>query len=100
MRRAAETILGPDCFAVRAILFDKSHGANWKVAWHQDLTIATRERQDVEGFGPWSVKEASRTFSRLLSSWRMIVTVRLHLADCDPTTDHYCNSVIAPSRTP
>src|SRR5438105_2010611 len=29
---------------VRAIYFNKGPDANWAVAWHQDLTIAVRER--------------------------------------------------------
>ncbi len=51
-----EPILGPGAFAVRGLLFDKTPEANWKVAWHQDLTIAVRQRKEVPGFGPWSVK--------------------------------------------
>src|SRR5690242_8259073 len=39
---------------VRAIYFDKSPEANWLVPWHQDLTLALRERAEVPGFGPWS----------------------------------------------
>src|ERR1700678_4381028 len=53
VRELVEAILGPQCFAVRGILFNKTQESNWKVVWHQDLTIAVRERQDVEGFGPW-----------------------------------------------
>ncbi|MEK6665905.1 MAG: hypothetical protein AABZ20_05725 [candidate division NC10 bacterium] len=54
LRQIAEALLGPGCFAVRGVLFDKTPQANWKVVWHQDLSIAVRERRDVEGFGPWS----------------------------------------------
>src|SRR5215471_10042603 len=35
-----EQVLGPRSAAVRALWFDKTDRANWKVAWHQDLTIA------------------------------------------------------------
>src|SRR5688572_16963023 len=35
--------------AVRAIYFDKSAGANWLVAWHQDVTVAVEERVDMTG---------------------------------------------------
>ena len=52
VRGAATAALGPDCFPVRALLFDKTPAANWKVVWHQDLTIAVRARRDVEGYGP------------------------------------------------
>lgn len=49
-------ILGPNAFAVRGTLFDKTPDANWKVTWHQDLTIAVRERREVPGFTSWSEK--------------------------------------------
>jgi hypothetical protein len=50
-------ILGETAFPVRGILFDKRDGANWKVPWHQDVTIAIRDRIDVDGYGPWSMKQ-------------------------------------------
>src|SRR5512143_3742164 len=53
IRRWPAAVLGPACFAGRAILFDKTPAANWKVAWHQDLTIPVRERHQRPGFGPW-----------------------------------------------
>src|SRR4051794_11814361 len=53
MRAAAGAVLGAGAFAVRALLFDKRPGANWKVAWHQDLSIAVKGRvEDAAGFGP------------------------------------------------
>lgn len=57
VRAITESVLGERCFAVRGILFDKTPAANWKVVWHQDLSIAVRERRDVDEFGPWSLKE-------------------------------------------
>jgi len=56
VREIMETVLGPECFAVRGIFFNKTRSSNWKVVWHQDLTIAVRERSDVRGFGPWTMK--------------------------------------------
>lgn len=50
------SVLGRECFPVRAILFDKSAEQNWSLGWHQDRTIAVKQRIDVDGFGPWSVK--------------------------------------------
>ena len=37
---------------VRGIYFDKRPGTNWLVAWHQDLTLALKERSEVPGWGP------------------------------------------------
>src|SRR5262249_20401236 len=42
VRELVEAVLGPRCFAVRGIFFNKTRSSNWKVAWHQDLTIAVR----------------------------------------------------------
>ncbi|MFN7342118.1 MAG: phytanoyl-CoA dioxygenase, partial [bacterium] len=42
---------------VRSLLFDKTPQENWPVAWHQDLTIATKAEISCEGYGPWSVKD-------------------------------------------
>ena len=70
-------------FLVRSILFDKQPGANWKVAWHQDLTITVRERRDVRGFQPWSEKEGVPHVQPPASVLARMVTLRLHLDDCD-----------------
>lgn len=83
VRALVEPVIGADCFPVRGIFFDKTPTAPWKVAWHQDLSIAVRERLEVEGFGPWSVK-ASVVYvqppARVLEG---MLAVRLHLDDCD-----------------
>jgi len=56
VRELVGPVLGSECFPVRGILFDKIPGANWKVPWHQDVTIAVQERIETEGFGSWSIK--------------------------------------------
>lgn len=53
----AREVLGPDAFPYRATLFDKSRAGNWLVVWHQDTALPLRERTDLPGWGPWSVKE-------------------------------------------
>ena len=75
-------ILGAGAFAVRGILFDKKDGANWKVPWHQDVTIAVRERIDVEGYGPWSVKQEVLRVQPPAHVLQAMLSVRLHLDDC------------------
>jgi len=69
--------------AVRAIYFDKSPDSNWLVAWHQDLTLALRERADAHGFGPWSVKEGIPHVQPPAVLLERMLAVRLHLDDCD-----------------
>lgn len=82
MRGVAEAALGPRARAVRGILFDKTPGANWKVVWHQDLTIAVRERREAEGFGPWTEKEGVAHVQPPAELLARMVAVRLHLDDC------------------
>jgi hypothetical protein len=57
VRELVEQVLGSHAFVVRTTLFDKTGGANWKVPWHQDVTIAVDSRRDTEGYGQWSIKE-------------------------------------------
>ena len=77
-----EPVLGSQPRAVRGLLFDKSPDANWKVAWHQDLSIAVRQRIDLEGFGPWSEKAGVPHVQPPVSVLQKMLTVRLHLDDC------------------
>jgi Phytanoyl-CoA dioxygenase (PhyH) len=82
--RLVESLVGPKPFAVRAILFDKTPEANWKVAWHQDLTIAVLERMEVEGFGPWSTKAGVIHVQPPAEYLDEMLAVRLHLDECGP----------------
>ena len=84
IRALVEPVLGPGAFAVRGILFDKTPDANWKVTWHQDLTIAVQERREAEGFGPWSEKAGIVHVQPPAEVLERMVTVRLHLDPCGP----------------
>jgi hypothetical protein len=57
VRSILEKYLGRDAKLIRAIYFDKTPNANWKVPWHQDLTIAVRQRIDTKGFNVWTTKD-------------------------------------------
>jgi ectoine hydroxylase-related dioxygenase (phytanoyl-CoA dioxygenase family) len=82
VRRLASAVLGPECFAVRALLFDKTPEANWKVIWHQDLTVAARERVDVLGYGPWTEKAGVPHVQPPLAILENMLAVRIHLDPC------------------
>ncbi|MES2459069.1 MAG: phytanoyl-CoA dioxygenase family protein, partial [Armatimonadota bacterium] len=84
IRGLVEPILGTDCVAVRGILFDKTPGANWNVVWHQDLSLAVRERHDIAGWGPWSVKAGVVHVQPPAEVQEQMLTVRLHLDHCGP----------------
>lgn len=66
---------------VRAILFDKNTLTNWALGWHQDRTICVRERRDVAGFGPWTVKAGLLHVAPPFELLARMVTVRIHLDD-------------------
>ncbi|HLL13620.1 MAG TPA: phytanoyl-CoA dioxygenase family protein [Pyrinomonadaceae bacterium] len=79
LRPLAARVLGAQPFVVRSILFDKTPEANWKVAWHQDLSIAVRARRDAEGFGGWSEKAGVAHVQPPAEILERMLTVRLHL---------------------
>lgn len=70
---------GPDTRPVRALLFDKSVATNWALGWHQDRTIVVRERRDVDGFGPWTVKQGLQHVAPPFALLETMVTLRVHL---------------------
>jgi ectoine hydroxylase-related dioxygenase (phytanoyl-CoA dioxygenase family) len=79
VREVMESVLGPHCFAVRGIFFNKTQSSNWKVVWHQDLTIAVRERRDVNGFGPWTRKAGVWHVQPPAEVMSGMLAIRLHL---------------------
>jgi ectoine hydroxylase-related dioxygenase (phytanoyl-CoA dioxygenase family) len=85
VREIAAQILGPEAFVVRSTLFDKNPEANWKVPWHQDVTIAIQERRDTEGYGPWSIKEGITHVQPPSAILEAMLTIRIHLDDCPAT---------------
>jgi ectoine hydroxylase-related dioxygenase (phytanoyl-CoA dioxygenase family) len=82
LRHFACAILGESCFAVRALFFDKTPDANWKVVWHQDLTIATRRRVDLPGYGPWTDKAGVPHVQPPVDVLEQMLAIRVHLDPC------------------
>jgi ectoine hydroxylase-related dioxygenase (phytanoyl-CoA dioxygenase family) len=82
IRRLVEAVLGPEPALVRSLLFDKTPDANWNVAWHQDLTVAMREKVDCPGFTAWSVKAGVPHCQPPDEVLARMVALRLHLDPC------------------
>jgi len=78
-----EDLLGAEPLPVRSIFFDKTPEVNWLVPWHQDLSIAVKQRLDVPGYGPWSMKDGVPHVQPPVEILEAMVTLRLHLDDCD-----------------
>ena len=85
LRALLEPILGNEFMPVRGILFDRVPEANWKVPWHQDVTIAVQEKVEVEGFGPWTTKAGVIHVQPPASVLEHMLSVRLHLDPCPAT---------------
>jgi len=83
VRSIVHSILDPNAFAVRGLFFDKTADANWMVDWHQDRTIAVRERRDTSNFTLWTVKAGVNHVQPPASFMEQMLTVRLHLDDAD-----------------
>ena len=75
----AASALGTGCFPVRAVLFDKTEATNWALGWHQDRTIVVRQRHDVHGFGPWTIKAGLQHVAPPAELLAGMVTLRVHL---------------------
>ncbi len=82
LTKIAAELIGVTAFPVCAIAFDKTSEANWAVAWHQDRTIAVRERVETAGFGPWSTKDGTVHVMPPVSVLESMITLRLHLDAC------------------
>jgi ectoine hydroxylase-related dioxygenase (phytanoyl-CoA dioxygenase family) len=89
----ASQILGANVFPFRATLFDKSPNANWLVVWHQDTALPLRERREIRGWGPWSVKDGIIYAHAPATALRNIVALRVHLDES--TVDNGCLRVLS-----
>ena len=74
---------GSDYFIVKAIYFDKPGASNWFVPYHQDLTISVSQKADMQGFGPWSVKQDQFAVQPPVDILQNNFTVRIHLDEAD-----------------
>lgn len=85
LKSILETRLGNPAFPVRALFFDKTPEANWRVPWHQDLMIAVTEKIEIAGFSAWSIKDEVLHVQPPCEILERMGTIRIHLDDCDST---------------
>jgi ectoine hydroxylase-related dioxygenase (phytanoyl-CoA dioxygenase family) len=83
IRACVEPVLGPNARTIRGIFFDKTEQSNWKVPWHQDVTITVQEKRGTPGFQAWTVKAGIPHVQPPLEILENIVTLRIHLDDTD-----------------
>lgn len=83
--KLAEAFIGSKPSVIRSIYFNKPAAANWVVPWHQDLTVNLKEQSNIHGFSKWAVKDGQLTAKAPTELLRKILTLRIHLDDCDET---------------
>lgn len=83
VRQTVKFFIGNNAKPIRAIYFDKTPDVNWKVPWHQDLTISVKEKIEIEGFKAWTFKAGIQHVQPNDSILRNILTLRFHLDDAD-----------------
>lgn len=85
LKKIINQVFGEGYFAVKSIYFDKPAESNWFVSYHQDLTISVDKKQDITGYGPWTVKQNQFAVQPPLNVLENIFTLRIHL---DDTNEH------------
>lgn len=81
LRSIIKQVFGNDYFVVKSIYFDKPPASNWFVAYHQDLTISVERRIEIEGFGPWTIKQGQYGVQAPITVLEKNFTIRIHLDD-------------------
>lgn len=76
------SIFGQRAQPIKATFFDKVAQANWKVPWHQDMTISVKEKTEAPGFGPWSRKNNVHHVRAPAEILDRMLALRIHLDDC------------------
>jgi ectoine hydroxylase-related dioxygenase (phytanoyl-CoA dioxygenase family) len=76
------SVVGRDLVAVKATLFDRETESNWRVRWHQDRSIAVKERLDVAGYGHWKLKAGWLHVEPPAEVLAQMLVVRVHLDPC------------------
>ena len=83
LKNLIEHFAGNGYFIVKSIYFDKPEQSNWFVAYHQDLTISVNKKIELDGFGPWTIKQNQFAVQPTLEILNNNFTVRVHLDDTD-----------------
>jgi ectoine hydroxylase-related dioxygenase (phytanoyl-CoA dioxygenase family) len=77
--------VAPKSFFIKSIYFDKPPASNWRVNWHQDLTIYVQEKIETLGFKNWTKKNGEFGVQPPTEYLGNIVALRIHLDDTDET---------------
>lgn len=78
----AAGVLDGDAVAVQCTLFRKTADRNWKVPYHQDLSVPVAARVEHPELSGWSSKEGALYVQPPAALLEKLLAVRLHLDDC------------------
>ncbi|EHQ28167.1 phytanoyl-CoA dioxygenase family protein [Mucilaginibacter paludis] len=78
-----QQLFGSGFFVTKSIYFDKPAQSNWFVAYHQDLTISVDQKTEIDGYGPWTVKQNQFAVQPPVKVLENSFTIRIHLDDTD-----------------
>lgn len=78
-----QQLFGGGYFVVKSIYFDKPEQSNWFVAYHQDLTISVDKKEQLPGYGNWTVKQGQFAVQPPLDLLEQMYTIRIHLDNTD-----------------
>jgi ectoine hydroxylase-related dioxygenase (phytanoyl-CoA dioxygenase family) len=76
-------LFGNNYFIVKSIYFDKPVDSNWFVSYHQDLTISVDKKVELDGYGPWTIKQNQYAVQPPLEILQNNFTIRIHLDNTD-----------------
>lgn len=81
-RLQAAGLLPEDSVAVQCTLFRKAPDCNWKVPYHQDLSIPVAAPVEHPALSGWSMKEDGHYVQPPVDLLDALLAVRLHLDAC------------------
>lgn len=81
-RLRALGVLSADAVAVQCTLFRKTPDCNWKVPYHQDLSVPVATRIDEAGLSGWAMKEDGEYVQPPTALLASSLAVRVHLDPC------------------
>ena len=83
LKSLIKDLFSDNYFVVKSIYFDKPEDSNWFVAWHQDLSISVNKRNDLLGYGSWTVKLDKYGVQPPVELLKDNFTIRIHLDSTD-----------------
>ena len=79
LKKTIIAMCGPSVGVVRLIYFNKTSDRSWFVPWHQDRTIAVRNRVVQASYKNWTQKKNTWHVEPPVALLERMLTIRIHL---------------------